>query len=263
MSSKLELSEHFKSNPLYNKLREYKLLFKSEVPLTPTIIDNKTPLTTWEYWWCFRSACGGMQLMIQFFDYAQNNPQFDLLTKLGVNVYETIGDASYITFISNLCDDIVTFRNGNSYMRQPEMYVGYDHIFDGQLKYRYKHKIMHMEMKQLQKHWLPYKSGILVVFKNPKLAKHCCVLLMTKREGATKYLNILHGLFHQLFHFDFVKRKHYRICIVCNKKNKKCKGNMRICGHCKQRRYCSKYCQKVDWNRKGHRLLCRNYPINT
>eukprot|EP01084_Bolivina_argentea_P163157 283873_1 len=53
--------------------------------------------------------------------------------------------------------------------------------------------------------------------------------------------------------------------VLCN--NRKCKNGKQTmkwykCGQCKMVYYCSRHCQKKDWNRFNHRMLCnRHYAI--
>ena len=45
--------------------------------------------------------------------------------------------------------------------------------------------------------------------------------------------------------------------------NKKCTsvGFVKLCGHCKQTAYCSRECQKTDWNTGGHKYICANQKM--
>ena len=47
-------------------------------------------------------------------------------------------------------------------------------------------------------------------------------------------------------------------CNICNLASTK----MKWCKKCKIVRYCSKKCQKIDWNRNNHKQLCQKIRKN-
>ena len=59
----------------------------------------------------------------------------------------------------------------------------------------------------------------------------------------------------RLFRLEFHRK--FR-CAACNKQQLNWpRDKLKICKGCNMARYCSKKCQKYDWVRNKHRLICR------
>ena len=76
--------------------------------------------------------------------------------------------------------------------------------------------------------------GILIVKTATNKLQHVAMFIVIESNLSQK-LQDLHWMAHDVFHIEFLRNIHYRICIVCDEKRhvQNYEKRMRMCGQCK------------------------------